>query len=278
MLSGYARLIPNVGYPENVWSGSHFVSADIWETGQLPGENSLKTGWIGRMLDRNAFNVEIPDWPVLKLDEGQRMFDRGTHKTGISWFGNETYKVIQSYADSYYANATTKEEEGYNIYRLHQRLAKIEPSPIYSPTSIGQQLAYAEAIIREEIPIKVIHLAQTGYDTHVNTRGVLPNLYQDLLSNLKLFVSSLKSSGYWRDTQIFMYSEFGRSLDENADGGTDHGAAGHVFTLGGIDIFDDPKFNYTPILDTYSISTNHYLRHQLDYRDILANYEHGWLG
>lgn len=277
MLSGDARIIPNVGYPENLWSGSHFISGDIWETGTLPGENSQRTGWIGRLLDQDAFITEAPHWPVLKLDEAQRMFDRGRNKTGIHWFGNEVYNTIKGYADEYYSLSTKKNDQAYYTYLLHQTLAKIQPASLYTQTSLGQQLAYTESIVRDELPIKVINISQTGYDTHIQTTHTLPLLYEDLATNLKLFVDRLKSAGYWRDTQVFLYSEFGRTLDENTDGGTDHGTAGHIFSLGGIDLFDGSKFNSVPSFNTYNIGTNHYLKHQIDYRQVLKNYEETWL-
>lgn len=276
MLSGDARILPNVGYPEKAWSGSHFGSSDIWETGLLPGDDSPKTGWIGRLLDRQVFNQQKIAWPVINLDYQPRLFDQGQYNTGISWMGTETYSVIREYAQEYYQTNSKASEAEYKSFLLHEHLSKLLPAQGYSQTALGNQFSYAEPMIREETPVSILHITQYGYDTHVATEEVLPKLHTDLLYNLTLFVKRLKQSSIWNETQIFIYSEFGRTLDENADGGTEHGTAGHVFALGGVDLFDDGQFSIDPTLDAFDVSGNHYLKYQIDLRNILRRYEQEW--
>ena len=82
--------------------------------------------------------------------------------------------------------------------------------------------------------------------------------------------------GEWKDTQILVYSEFGRSIDENSTGGTDHGTAGPVFVLGGEQIYGS-LIDINPIYETYEIVDNPYLRHQIDFRDIFTRVINNWL-
>jgi len=43
----------------------------------------------------------------------------------------------------------------------------------------------------------------------------------------------LRESGHWKDTLVFVYSDFGRTIDENRSGGTDHGYSGLSMLAGG---------------------------------------------
>ena len=47
------------------------------------------------------------------------------------------------------------------------------------------------------------------------------------------FVADLKQQGNFERVMLMTFSEFGRRLQENANGGTDHGAAAPMFVLGG---------------------------------------------
>lgn len=80
----------------------------------------------------------------------------------------------------------------------------------------------------------VYFVSQRGYDLHAsntlstlfgsgsrradeNERGGNAN------SNLQRFIQFLKDEGLWDSTAILMASDFGRSLNPNSGGGTDHG-------------------------------------------------------
>ena len=93
---------------------------------------------------------------------------------------------------------------------------------------------------------------------------------------LKTFALDLNEIQEWKNTQVLVYSEFGRSIDENANGGTDHGTAGPVFVLGGEQIYGslaDIKPNY----DTYKEVGQPYLKYQIDCRDIFNRVIDKWL-
>ena len=50
---------------------------------------------------------------------------------------------------------------------------------------------------------------------------------------LSAFVADLKQQGNFDRILLMTFSEFGRRVTENANGGTDHGAAAPMFVLGG---------------------------------------------
>jgi uncharacterized protein (DUF1501 family) len=54
----------------------------------------------------------------------------------------------------------------------------------------------------------------------------------DLSQSLKAFTTDLKAQGNSERVLIMTFSEFGRRLAQNANGGTDHGAAAPMFMVG----------------------------------------------
>ena len=54
----------------------------------------------------------------------------------------------------------------------------------------------------------------------------------DLGDSLKAFVEDMKAQGNMQRVLVMTFSEFGRRVNENANGGTDHGAAAPMFIVG----------------------------------------------
>ena len=80
----------------------------------------------------------------------------------------------------------------------------------------------------------IYFVSQRGYDLHAS--NTLSNLFGSgarradenerggkANDNLQRFIDFLKAEGLWDSTAILMASDFGRSLNPNSGGGTDHG-------------------------------------------------------
>jgi uncharacterized protein (DUF1501 family) len=79
----------------------------------------------------------------------------------------------------------------------------------------------------------MLHITLHGFDTHERQRDRHALLLTQLAQGLVLLRSKLLQSGDWNRTLVMTVSEFGRSADENASGGTEHGSASPLFLLGG---------------------------------------------
>ncbi|KMZ11869.1 hypothetical protein BHUM_02862c [Candidatus Burkholderia humilis] len=81
--------------------------------------------------------------------------------------------------------------------------------------------------------VKVLRLTLRGFDTH----EAQPWRHASVLSQLARGLASLRfalmHSGDWPRTLVMSVSEFGRSAQENAARGTEHGAASVQFLMGG---------------------------------------------
>ena len=82
--------------------------------------------------------------------------------------------------------------------------------------------------------IRLAFAALGGWDTHISegsNRGQLTNHLKPLGDGLASFVRQLGPA--YDDTVILVISEFGRTVAENGNAGTDHGRATAMLVLGG---------------------------------------------
>lgn len=70
-----------------------------------------------------------------------------------------------------------------------------------------------------------------GWDTHINQNTVFERLLPDLGKGLATLVKGLEP--IFDDTVIVVMSEFGRTVKENGNQGTDHGYGNAMWLLGG---------------------------------------------
>ena len=80
---------------------------------------------------------------------------------------------------------------------------------------------------------RVYYASQGGFDTHAGQLNAHDRLMTELNDALVAFVADLKQQGNFERVLLLTFSEFGRRVQENANGGTDHGAAAPMFVLGG---------------------------------------------
>lgn len=269
-------ILPYVGYPQ--FNTSHFKSIEIWETASLPGIVSEKTGWIGKMLDDGRLTLPGNDTPFLSLSDSDILLDKGRKKSGYAWKDNTALKwyndELQEWT-SLYTDSSVSEQVNLQL-KLTNWLQDITLPTGFPVSSLGLQLSRIVAVIKKDKPFKVFHASQSGYDTHLGAPDRLSKLYKDLAACLAAFVGELKMADLWKDTLVFIYSEFGRTIDENKNMGTDHGTAGLCMLLGNNDLVRKYAA-VTPELKVQTIGGELYLKHQVDFRDIYRDMEDVWL-
>ena len=143
----------------------------------------------------------------------------------------------------------------------------------YPDTLFGTQLrAIGQAISTEQLPM-IYHATLGGFDTHTNQLGVHSSLLKILDEGITALVRDLKNSKKFRDTVVMVYSEFGRSVQENKYKGTDHGTSNNVF-LFGENLKKVGVFNSAPNLANLDIHGQ--LKYQIDGSDLQAALLHNW--
>ncbi len=83
------------------------------------------------------------------------------------------------------------------------------------------------------LPTRVYYASQGGFDTHAGQIYAHDRLMGELDAALTAFTTDLKQQGNFNRVLLMTFSEFGRRVTENANDGTDHGAAAPMFVMGG---------------------------------------------
>ena len=102
------------------------------------------------------------------------------------------------------------------------------------PASFAARAARLGHLIGGDDRIRLAFVGLGGWDTHVDqgaAQGQLASHLRALGEGLALLASGL--GGAWRDTVVVILSEFGRTVHENGDRGTDHGHGNVIWVAGG---------------------------------------------
>jgi len=110
--------------------------------------------------------------------------------------------------------------------------ARVQNQADYPKSLLGNELSMVAKLIGGGLPTRVYYVSQGGYDTHTNQVATQQRLLQDLGDSMKSFVADMKAQGNMQRVLVMTFSEFGRRVAENANGGTDHGAAAPMFIVG----------------------------------------------
>ena len=89
-------------------------------------------------------------------------------------------------------------------------------------------------LIRGNSGVRIVFIGVGGWDTHAN-QGAIQGQLAGRLKQLGNGIGSLaKELGTeWRNTLVVVLSEFGRTVRENGNRGTDHGHGNVIWLLGG---------------------------------------------
>jgi uncharacterized protein (DUF1501 family) len=110
---------------------------------------------------------------------------------------------------------------------------KYKSTVAYPQSQLAGSLNIIARMIAGGLTTRVYYASQGGFDTHagqINTHTRLMTEFNDAVS---AFVADLKQQGNFGRVLLMTFSEFGRRVAENANGGTDHGTAAPMFVLGG---------------------------------------------
>jgi uncharacterized protein (DUF1501 family) len=231
--------VHNCGSPEE--TRSHFDAQDYMESG-TPGVKSTADGWMNRLLanlphgqSTQAVNVgnTIP-----------RIF-KGTMKVANIAPGKSTVNrlpvdlpAFSSAFDRMYDNNDAIGQayrEGIKSRRII--LEDLKQEMDYA--SRGASLA--DNFVDDAIEVAKLMLGDAktqlafmdigGWDTHINEKSVLKRYLPSLGKGLAALVKEL--GDVYSETTIVVMSEFGRTVKENGNEGTDHGHGNVMWLLGG---------------------------------------------
>ncbi|MGF1504232.1 MAG: DUF1501 domain-containing protein [Anaerolineae bacterium] len=230
---------------------SHFEAMLLMEQGSNDGAAVIGTGWLARHLRTAAWQNESPFRAVgmgVMLPDSLGGTGGALALQSIADFhlrgrSDELRRMQQSLARLYRVDAPIEplEQQAGLVFEtidLLTDLAAQSYAPAngahYPQSEFGQALEQVARLIKADVGLEVAAIDLGGWDTHENQgthEGGFYYLLDALGRGLGAFYADLADR--MADITVITMSEFGRTLDENASSGTDHGHGNAMFLMGG---------------------------------------------
>jgi len=224
---------------------SHFDAQDFMESG-TPGIRTTNDGWLNRTLavmpgahtptEALSLGATLPRifsgrMPVANIPTG-RMADRPMplDRPVVEVAFDRMYDGGDALSRTYKEG---REARAHLMSELEQDMREANAGAS-GPRGFSDDADRLAKLIRRDPGIRIAFLALGGWDTHVNQGGATGQLaghLKPLGEGLAHFAEALGPA--YGDTVIVVISEFGRTMHQNGNGGTDHGHGNVMWVMGG---------------------------------------------
>ena len=280
---GLLHVINNIGYPNP--DRSHFRSMEIWHTATDSDEYS-GTGWIGRYFDHHCSGSARPQVGVAVAKERPQAFNSkegfGVAFENVGSFGwrpgqgaatEEAFSALNAgghgdtnldflrhVTSNAIMSAREVKEAAESVRRQQQRAQQMGPA-----------LETVSRLIKGDLATRIYFVSVSGFDTHSNQAGQHDALLERVGNRLSQFQEALRSDGTADRVMTMVFSEFGRRVNENASGGTDHGTAAPMFLIG-----DGVRPGLHGVQPSLHDLDQGDLKHTVDFRQVYATVLKDW--
>lgn len=243
--SGNLAIIPAAGLPSSESrTRSHFEAERYWERGSASA--GVRSGWLNRMVATLGVATALP--VVNKSYQSQDITD-GPAKTltvpdlrsfGIDGFRNRGRgrTVLESF---YNGGQGAVSSTGADLLSVIDQIEALDASTngAYPSTKLGRDFQQVATMLRSGLGLHAAGIEFGGWDHHGNLgapgdpNGGFIRRASELAAGLRAFTDDLAGDGTLAETTIIVITEFGRTINENGSGGTDHGRAATIMAMGG---------------------------------------------
>lgn len=281
--NGRVALIEGVGYPNP--DRSHFRSMEIWHTASGADEY-LGSGWIGRYFDNCCSGTARPQAGVAIGQERPQAFD-GEKGFGVAFTRPDQYgwrpgKSTDTEAAFRRINAVEPTKNATLDFLRHttsnaiMSAREVKEAADHAGLKGGDPrgadgLNTVAALIRGGLATRIYYVSVGSFDTHANQAGQHDNLLSRFGKALAEFQATLQRDGTADRVMTLVFSEFGRRVEENASGGTDHGTAAPMFLVG--NRVKPGIYGQAPDLANLDEGD---LKHTVDFRAVYATLLEDW--
>jgi uncharacterized protein (DUF1501 family) len=249
---GQLAFVHAAGSPDG--TRSHFDAQDYMESA-TPGRKSTPDGWLNRLLGALPAEGAAPGAPTRAVSVGPvlpriyagrnavaniasgsaamkpTLLDRRPVGDAFAQLYAGDDKLARAYQASQQAHSEVMQAmQGEDLQREMQ--AADNGAPL--PNGFPDDAARLAQLMRRDRRVQLAFMALGGWDTHANqgaATGQLANRLQPLGRGLAALAQGLGPA--WDDTVVVVMSEFGRTVRQNGNGGTDHGHGNVMWLLGG---------------------------------------------
>jgi uncharacterized protein (DUF1501 family) len=267
-------IVDAVGSPDP--TRSHFDAQDYMESG-TPGFHGATDGWLNRALPKES-GAPSPLRAISLGDTLARSLRGLNDAVAVRSLNDFQVHDARGAAtfESMYENTldTTLHGTGKETFNAVKVMQSIQKQPYvpanganYGNGGFGKSLQQIAQLIKANVGVEVAFADIGGWDTHVNEVGQLANNLTQFGQALAAFYQDLGDR--MEDVTLVTMSEFGRTVKENGDRGTDHGHANVMFVLGG-DVRGGKIYGDWPGLQEEQLYDARDLALTTDFRDVLS--------
>ena len=263
---------------------SHFDAQDFMESG-TPGVKSTADGFLTRAIAAGKIEKPSPLRAVAFSPALPRILagsSGAVAMTNLAQFGiraGAASEIASESFESMYADAVAgalggTAKESFDAVRI---LKASDPGKIapengadYPRGPFGNALKQIAQLVKANVGLEIAFTDVGGWDTHAGeggAEGQLANRLRDYAQTIAAFAKDLGSR--MADVTLVTVSEFGRTVRENGNRGTDHGHANVMLVAGG-GVKGGKVYGRWPGLDESHLYENRDLAVTTDFRDVFA--------
>jgi uncharacterized protein (DUF1501 family) len=280
-------------------SRSHFDAQDYMESG-TPGKTG--TGWLNRALG-DAGPDSSPLRAVALSNRVPRTL-RGEHEAvalgntrDFNISDQDRLAILKNmYSLTPDAALRRTGKDAFDAMKMLQSMDKQSPASPEDPAALargaggpgrnnrptygaggqlGRNLQQLSRLIKSDAGVEAAFAEVDGWDHHQNENGQLPGLLNQFSNAIAAFCEDLGDR--MEDVVIVTMSEFGRTVEENGNGGTDHGHGSMMMVLGG-PVQGGKIYGKWPGLEKEQLFEGRDLAVTTDFRTVLSELVGGHLG
>lgn len=277
-------VVTAAGSPDN--TRSHFDAQDYMESA-TPGRKSTPDGWLNRYLQSKPDSQSTLFRAVAVSREMPRAMYGKAPTLTMSNLADFTIRAGRNSANVQGGFEAMYEQSvndvlggtGRDAFDAVNFLKKANPAQYrpengaqYPQNPFGNSLLQIAQLIKAGVGLEVGFTDTPGlnWDTHANqgnARGQLSNLLQQFSNGLLALYTDLGQR--MDDVVILTMSEFGRTVRENGNRGTDHGHANSMFVLGN-SVRGGKVYGQWPGLKSHQLYEGRDLALTTDFRDVFG--------
>jgi len=268
-----------VGSPDT--TRSHFDAQDFMESG-TPGVKTTEDGFLSRALmtkhDQTASPLRAvalsPALPRILSGSGGAVAMTNVAQFGINGAGPAASGFESMYGEAVAGVLSGTAKESFEASKILKNAApaKLQPEngATYPNNALGNSLKQIAQLIKSNVGLEVAFTDVSGWDTHAGeggAQGQLANNLRNFSDSIAAFAKDLGSR--MSDVVLVTMSEFGRTVKENGNRGTDHGHANVMLVLGG-GVKGGKVYGKWPGLGAGQLYENRDLAITTDFRDVFG--------
>lgn len=262
---------------------SHFAAMEAVESAD-PGSRARR-GWLNRLISTDALvnpleAVQIgsvipgtavtgphPSITATSLDQGLALSGADPRWDNATW----SERRVQGLATTYAGEPGPLGRGGRDALTAWRQLRNVAGSTdSYPRGDLAQALASTAALIKAQVGAKVVTVESSSWDHHVGAGTLEWGRNQQMIAELAGCVAAFFTDlGAAADkVTLVTVSEFGRRLEQNGSGGTDHGW-GNMMLVAGAGVRGGAYYGRWPGLGPAKLAAGD-LAVTTDYRSVLA--------